>query len=364
MRFVSKSRLHSIGFLSLAAALSGSATAQLVCCDSFADYALGSQLEDGSNNEEGSGGDGGAGWGGPYNVANNIKQLVRIEDRASYPALYSSGEISIPGGDRALRFYNNANGAYALRRPLGATFQAVSGETLWFGFLFRTSNAGPLQNQDFFQVGFDSSPNASGPGNGGNPRVSIGANTTSTSFPAPFRFFARSTIATDASVFCDNVDIQAATTYLLVGSVRPNDQGKYDVVSLFVNPASLDNPGPPSASITMDSGLNSIGYFFIRTAGLESSDAYVIDELRVARDYKSVVQTLRDSLKIDLPGASESAALRWPASLTGAVLETSATLAAGSWVEVPGPYPLAGADHAFLIAIDPEIPREFFRLRQ
>lgn len=361
MLFVSKSRLLSIAFLSLAVVSRVPAAAQLVCCDSFADYVIESRLEDGDNNSEGTAGNGGAGWGGPYNVANNIKHLVKIEDRVSYPALYSNGEIVIPGGDRALRFYNNANGTYAVRRPIGITFQAAAGETLWFGFLFRTNNASPLGNQDFFQVGFDRDPNASG----GNPRVSIGANTASSTFPAPFRFFARSTTSVAVSVFCADVDIQAATTYLLVGSVQPNAQGKYDVVSLFVNPTSQDNPGAPSASITLDSGLTTLGHFFIRTANLDSGDAYVIDELRVARDYKSVVQTLRDALRIVPSGGSdEFSALRWPASLTGALLETSATLAADSWAKVSGPYPLEGAEHVVSIPFDPEIPRGFFRLRQ
>ena len=51
-------------------------------------------------------------------------------------------------------------------------FSAAEGESLWFSFLFRTNNASPLANQDFFQFGFDDNANASS----GIPRVSIGAN--------------------------------------------------------------------------------------------------------------------------------------------------------------------------------------------
>lgn len=361
MPVFSLSVLKWFAFVAFAGISSGAAAAQLVCCDSFEEYPAGNQIEDGATNSNGNGENGGAGWGGAYNVANNIKQLVKIEDRTGSPTTYSNGEISILGGGRALRFYDNANGNYAVRRPLGTTFQAAAGESLWFGFLFRTNNASPLSNQDFFQLGFDKNANASS----GIPRVSIGANTTADNFPAPFRFFARSTTAIAASAFCNTVDIQAASTYFLVGSIQPNGQGKYDTVSLFVNPTSLADPGPPSATITLDSDLASLSYVFIRTAGLDGGDAYVIDEMRIARDYPSVVQSLQGSLKIIPPNQPGDAPdLRWPASLTGAVLENSATLASGSWTAVPGPFLLDGAEYRFPIPLDPQIRCAFFRLHQ
>lgn len=318
-------------------------------------------METGANGSEGTGLDGGTGWGGPYNVSNAIKSLVRIEDRSASPTTYSNGEITIPGGVRALRFYDIANGTYAVRRPLGTAFQATAGETLWFSILFRTNNASPLPNQDFFQIGFDDNPNASE----GNPRVSIGANTTSASFPADFKFFARSTTSVDASAFHDSLPIAAAATYLLVGSIHSSDGSTYDTVSLFVNPSSADHPGLPSAAVVLNSGLATLTHSFIRTAGLETGDAYVLDEWRIGRDYGSVVQSLRNALRIlpaSEPGGSPT--LCWPASLTGVVLETSTTLAPGSWTEITGPFPLAGSESTFSIPVDPEIPRGFFRLRR
>lgn len=299
------------------------------------------------------------GLGGVYNVANNIKHLVKIEDRTGTPTTYSQDEIHIEGGDRALRFYDNANGSFAVLRPLGTTFQAAAGETLWFGFLFRTNSSGGLSNQDFFQIGFESGPNS-------NPRVSIGVDSGSANFPAPLRFFVRSTTAPAASTFCDDLPILPATTYFLVAGVQPNGEGKYDTIQLFVNPASVTHPvGPPSASITLNSGLSSLSHLIIRTAGLDGGDVYIIDELRIARDYQSVVQRLQDSLKIVPSSQSgDAGVLRWPASLTGAVLETSATLAPDAWAEVPGPFPLDGAEYAVPIPICPQYPRAFFRLRR
>ena len=345
----------------LASISGGLAAAQIVCYEGFEEYDAGSRVETGGNSSDGTGLDGGTGWGGPYNVSNAIKSLVRIEDRTASPTTYSNGEITIQGGVRALRFYDIANGSFAVQRPLGTVFQAAAGDTLWFSILFRTNNASQLSNQDFFQIGFDDNPNASA----GNPRVSIGANTTSGSFPADFRFFARSTTAVAASAFHESVPIAAATTYLLVGSIFSSGGSTYDTVSLYVNPASAEDPGPPSASIVLNSGLATLSHSFIRTASLDNGDAYVLDEWRIGRDYGAVVQSLRNALRI-LPASEPggSLALRWPASLTGVVLETSTTLEPGSWTEITGPFSLAASESTFSIPMDPEIPRGFFRLRR
>lgn len=163
--------------------------AQLVAYEGFQDAAAGTQVESGGNGSAGTGLNAGAGWGGPFDINNAIKQQVKIEDRSSSPVNYTNGGIAILGGNRALRFYDIANGSYALQRPLGTVFAAAAGDTLWFSVLFRTATGGasPLANHDFFQIGFDDNAAA------GVPRVSIGANSIQTTFPSPFRFFARST---------------------------------------------------------------------------------------------------------------------------------------------------------------------------
>jgi hypothetical protein len=91
----------------------------------------------------------------------------------------------------------------------------------------------------------------------------------------------------------------------------------------------------------------------------------VLDEWFIARDYGSVVQSLRNALQI-LPTSPPAGALalRWCSSLTGVVLETSTTLAPQSWTIVPGPFTLNGHDYEFPIPIDPGIPQAFYRLRR
>jgi hypothetical protein len=343
--------------------LSGTTAAQVVCYESFAGYEAGARVETGAVNTPGTGLDGGFGWDGPYDVSNAIKALVRIEDRSTNPVNYSNGDISILGGNRALRFSDNANGTYAVHRPLATVFQAIAGETLWFSILFRTAAGGasPLANQDFFQIGFDDNDDAAG----GIPRVSIGSNAISDTFPSAHHFFVRSTTAISASVFDVASPITAGTTYLLVGSVRPNSEGVYDTVSLHVNPSSMDDPGPPSATVTLSSGLTILSHAFIRTHALDLNDVYVLDEWCVGWDYGSVVQSLRHALKI-LPASEPEAspALRWSAFLSGVALESSTTLEPESWAEVSGPFLTTGGDCEYPVPIDPEVPQRFYRLRR
>jgi hypothetical protein len=334
--------------------------AQLVSYDGFEDYAAGVQVENGSIGSAGTGLDGGTGWGGSYDVNDSIKNFVRIENRSSSPVNYANGGISISGGVRALRFYDTANGSYALQRPLGITFNAASGDTLWFSVLFRTAGGSPLSNQDFFLIGFDDNEQAAA----GNPRVSIGANTTQSSFPSPFGFFVRSTTTVSNSVFYDGLSIAAATTYLLVARIQAN-AGEYDTVSLFVNPSTLDHPGPPSAEIVLPSGLSALSHAFIRTNRLDSGDAYVLDEWHIGRDYGSVVQALQGALRMQATNLPESPlVLRWPVSPAATVLETSTTLAPESWTEVNQPASLNGAEWEFPVSIEPNTPTRFFRLKR
>ena len=234
--------------LILVCATPGSARADLFSYDGFEQYPAG-QVESGANGTAGLGLDGGMGWGGAYNVNSAIKSLVRIEDRTASPVTYQNGEIAIDGGVRALRFFDGANGTSALLRPLGGTFGIDA--PVYFSFLFRTASSSPLANQDFLQFGFDGDNAVSG----GNPRLSIGANVVATTFPPsqPFRFFARTTTSPANSTFDDTIDIQAATTYFLVGRFSAAG-GTFDRVDLFVNPFTLTEPGAPSASFTADSG--------------------------------------------------------------------------------------------------------------
>lgn len=357
-------RLKRATLPALAVALAGLAGGQVVCYEGFEEYAAGAQVESGSNGSAGTPLNGGSGWGGAYDVSNGIESLVTIEDRSSSSVNYTSGDIVLPGEIRALRFNGNANGgsgSYALRRPLGMVFSAAAGDSLWLSVLFRTNNSSELANQDFFQIGFDSSGNPAS----GNPRVSIGSNTTfSTTFPSPYYFFARSSTNLASTAFHNGLPIADLTTYLLVGQIQPV-AGAYDTVNLFVNPSSLDDPGLPSATITAASGLSTLSHAFIRTAFLDNLDAYVLDEWRIGRDYGSVVGSLRNALEIlpaSVPGGSPT--LSWPASLPSVVLETSTTLEPASWEQVIGTFTAVGGDLTYPVPIAPGSPRRFYRLRR
>lgn len=334
--------------------------AQLVAYDGFGEYAAGAQVESGADGTSGPGLNGGAGWDGAYDVNSTIKSKVLIEDRSATPVKYTTGGISLLGGNRALRFWNSANGSCALVRPLGTVFSAAAADTLWFSLLFRTATGGasPLANQDLFQIGFDDSAAT-------NPRVSIGSSATQTlSFPATAAFFARSTTDSATSDFDESMPIAAATTYLLVGRIQANG-GVYDTVSLFVNPSATDHPSLPSAEIVLNSGLTTLSHALIRTTNLDNGDAYVLDELHIGRDYRSVVQALSGALRV-LPAiaSGDAMTLRWPVANGGAILETSTSLGSGTWTAIPGPFPPNGAEWEFAVTIEPGTPQRFFRLRR
>ena len=212
---------------------------ELVTYDGFGGYAGGGQLESGANGSPGMPVDGGFGWGGPYDVNNAIKSLIRAEGRTANPIIYENDGVFLHGGDRALRLYDNANGGYAAERSLGRTFSATADQTLWFSFLFRTNNSSPLANRDYFQVGFDDNDDA----DAGTPRVGIGATTILSTFPPSqaFRFFAKSTTDNANTAFAA-IDIAASTTYFLVGR-RIRIRDAYDTVGSILNPVSSDTPG-------------------------------------------------------------------------------------------------------------------------
>ncbi len=335
------------------------ARSQLVTYDGFEDYPAGALVEDGPNGTPGTGLNGGFGWADAYDVNNAIKSLVRAENRAASPVIYSNGDLTIHAGDRALRFYDNAIGTYALRRAMVSTWDAASGHELWASFLFRCNNTSPLANQDFLAVGFDDNPSAAG----GNPRVSVGINTTTNVFPPsqPFRFFARSTTVVANSTFAESPDIAASTTYLVVTRISASTRGNFDTVDLWVNPASATDPGPPSARIIADSGINRLTHWFIRTANLDSGDAYVIDELKIGRTYPAVIVAQPPPFALEIqPAADRSVELRWP-SLLDATLESTNAPATGPWTPIPGPFP--SSDGWFSLRV-PTTDRAFFRLRR
>jgi hypothetical protein len=339
--------------LSLTATAAGQVT---TAYEGFGDYAAGAQLESGSNGSSGTPLDGGLGWAGPYDVNNAIKSLVKAENRSSAPVIYSNGEVTIHGGNRAMRLYDVANGAYVWQRPLEIPFDAATGDTLWLSFLFRSNNGSPLANRDYFHVGFDDNPQAQN----GTPRVGIGVTTIESTFPPnqPFRFFAKSTISDDTMVFAET-EAASVTTYLLVARIAAT-AGTYDAVDLFLNPSSLSDPGPPAATTSVDSGLTTLTHCFLRTSGLDAGDAYVLDELKIGESYASVVAPPPFELRFDPDAAST---LRWSALLETAVLQSSSSLEAESWLPVDGPFTTQGTEAVFPVPAETG-SRQFYRLWQ
>lgn len=343
--------------------LAGPVRSQLLVHDGFEEYAVGVQLESGSNGSAGTGLAGGFGWFGGYDVNNAIKSRVKTENRSGSPVVYGNGEVTIHGGERALRLWDNANGTPVLLRRLGRELPAAAGSSVWFSFLFRTNNADPLANQDFLQLGFDEEAMPVS----GNPRLSVGAGTTSSIAPRPFRFFAAADTAASATVFDESGGVAAVTTYLLVGCIRNNGLFHHRI-ELYVNPGTLLVPPAPSAVSESVSGPAVLSRLLLRTSDLEQSDVYVLDELRVGLSYESVVMAEVPALRLAWDASGERPAglagmLRWPSQRL-ATLE-AAPSPGGPWepVGLEG-RSLSGNDWLLPVAARSGEPRRFFRLRE
>jgi hypothetical protein len=328
----------------------------LTTYEGFGDYPASSQLESGSNGSSGTPVDGGLGWAGPYDVNNAIKSLVRAENRSSSPVVYSQGEVSIHGGDRAMRLYDLANGGYVWQRPMQATYLAANAESLWFSFLFRSNNGSPLANRDYFQIGFDDNPQASN----GTPRAGIGVTTVESTFPPdqPFRFFAKSTTDNTNTAFAES-DAASVTTYLLVGCLSASG-ATYDRVDLFINPSSLSVPGPPSATVEVDSGLAMLSHCFLRTANLDAGDAYVLDELKIGRSFAAVVAPPAFELQFT---SGPPFVLHWSALVGPAELQSSDTMESGDWDTIAGPFAVEGTEFVHPVPQE-DGARRMYRLRR
>jgi hypothetical protein len=132
-------------------------------------------------------------------------------------------------------------------------------------------------------------------------------------------------------------------------------------VDVWVNPSSATDPGTPSARITADSGINRLTHWFIRTAHLDSGDAYVIDELKIGRTYPAVIVAQPPPFALEIQSAADrSVELRWP-SLLDATLESTNAPSTVPWTPVPGPFESSGA---WLSLRVPTTDRAFFRLRR
>jgi len=261
-----------------------SARSALIAYDSFESYATG-QLESGPDRDPGVTADGGTGWSSSFDVNDDDKSRVTIEDRSGRSLHYENGAISINGGDRSLRLSGSRLSSDTL---LTRWFpQQPRLAPVYFSFLYVAAIDLEASGSDSFFLGLDSFPR------GPQARTTIGSERFGFGEPEPYSFVASISRDGNNGVRQTNSDagIQLGATYFLVGEISSFSGTNYDRVDLFINPETLTKPASSTLDLAISpgSGIDTLSVLMLNAQFTETADAFHFDELRIGSDYTSVV---------------------------------------------------------------------------
>lgn len=152
------------------------------------------------------------------------------------------------------------------------------------------------------------------------------------------------------------------TVLFIVGRYTFMNPGS-DVSELWINPdaATFGAESAPAPTLTTSGGtdLTQIDRFFFRAGGATSTPAKLItDELRVGFSWASVTP-VTEKPTVTIRRSASDVIVSWPASHSGFMLESSATLPDG-WAPVNEPVVLEGDNNT--VTIEASEARAFFRL--
>jgi PEP-CTERM motif-containing protein len=221
-------------------------------------------------------GSGGTGWSADWAVVvaehvttSTVERGMFVE---SIGLSYSSGDISINGGDRKMQHRERTSGTAVV-----ATREfAAQTDTVYLSFLYKPTEIG---SGDFLQLGLsDDTANAEASflldqsGSGG--------------------FEVRA--GTSGGTAIPSATFTATETYLMVLKLdKPGVQTTYTVTA-FVNPDSSTETGGTnlsrSASDGVASGLSSVSYLVLRKSALSSGQKSEFDHIRVTTTFEEAVQ--------------------------------------------------------------------------
>jgi len=244
--------------------LASSSHAALIAYDSFDTYTPGADLN---------GNNGGTGFTSAWS-ANTIVDVV------NGGLSYNAGNVQVNGGSNAV----SINGALA--GPTDNTFsRAFTGQssTVYVSFLFQPVVNGGLGQDDFFQFMLNDDTDSENSGTIGmrNQSGTIGND----------GYFVR---IRDNTADLGNPEAGVLSvlgrTDFLIGkfSVSGANGANFDKFDLFINPTS-NTEGAPNATLTGNSVNALIDFFTLRTAFLDTLDAYRFDELRIGTAFADVV---------------------------------------------------------------------------
>ncbi len=245
----------------MAASLSVTCQAGLIAYDDLEDAPIGSLV--GLNS--------GTGFAAGYDSVK--EQNISV---AKFPMVYSSGELTINGGERCLRaLIANTSQDILFTRALGSH----TGDAYYLSFLFRTPTAGMTSNEDFFSFGFihQAGETKAGflqrlGGDGVNHVFGVRVNGTDQK-------------GTEATL--------VNQTYFIVLRIGKQTSGaavKFKDVSIYVNPTTLSEPETPTVIRSgLDSTVSDAAFLGMRVTFAEVGDTYYLDNIRVGDTYESVV---------------------------------------------------------------------------
>ena len=251
--------------------------------DDFESYTAGSQLESGANGANGTapgtGLNGGSGWGGnAYNSDDSTKSQATV---FAAHLTYNNGAINLDGGNNVLKLTGGiANSDNQVIRKLANT---QSGQTFYYGLLYRAVGT-TLNDEDFVQIGLSDVT-------GSEPKVSTGSSGASAG-TTPIQWFVRDPNGTANNTFGTTpIAVTADVTHLLVAKVsQTGGLGTYNRIDLFLDPASLTEPGTPTLSLTAaNTAPATLNQFVIRFYRADSTDQYLLDNLNFSDTYAGAI---------------------------------------------------------------------------
>ncbi|CDH46021.1 PEP-CTERM sorting domain-containing protein [Candidatus Contendibacter odensensis] len=182
-------------------------------------------------------------------------------------------------GNRAAQFTANSdNAAY---RKLGETFK---GDNLYVGFFVQIA-AGNLTSNDFLGLWLDNV--TAGAHTTDRPNIGIKADGNGTN-----DVFVRAN-GTGGS-FVPSSNLTNSTTYHIVGRLSrtvPGLDNSYTKFDVWLDPSvgQASAPDASSTSTTGNPGFKSISYVGFRTANFDAGDRVLVDQLRIADSWNSVM---------------------------------------------------------------------------
>ncbi|MGE9296069.1 MAG: PEP-CTERM sorting domain-containing protein [Puniceicoccales bacterium] len=246
-----------IGTLALSLAATAVINAEVIAWDTFETASAGALNGKG----------GGSGWTANW-TADSSTQIV------SKSMSYSSGDISLSGGDQAI-LGGPASGSFSGSRTFSTTTEGV----VYMSFLFE--RIGDLTG-DVLDFNLGDNPN--------NYRPSAGVDVRDVFNNSMYA-------ANGGGIIRGSTGVSVTDSTALVVARLTNGADGYTTLDVLINPSTTTEPasGWHNTTITLSDGetmMDSLNAFLIRNVNLDAGDGFYMDNLTIATSYTDVVSQI------------------------------------------------------------------------